>query len=58
MLQICWLRRPSSGNGAGVCVLPRRDVKSLAKSLIAKFGSFAEVILPLCALQRHHALQP
>src|SRR5471030_877221 len=24
--------------------LPRRDVKPLAKSLIAKFGSFAEVI--------------
>jgi DNA repair protein RadC len=31
--------------------LPRRDVKPLAKTLLAKFGSFAEVI---AARRRHH----
>jgi DNA repair protein RadC len=30
--------------GAGAGALPRRDVKPLAKSLLEKFGSFAEVI--------------
>jgi hypothetical protein len=46
--------------------LPRRDVKPLAKTLLAKFGSFAEVIaahgpanfalvhMPLCKGLRNH----
>jgi hypothetical protein len=45
-LHFCRKRR----QGALFQIYQRRDVKSLAKSLIAKFGSFAVVIFPLLRL--------